>query len=134
MTLCLNDEISSLTCLSSPKKCHQLLAHSSAHTPQQIHFVLHNLARVSHWNNTHPYTQYGPSYHTTLPTHWAQQFLAPASSPTTYKAASTNYKPSNNDNDYSHPLGKFLIILLVEHYMNSYTSRMRYLRTRHYDF
>jgi hypothetical protein len=27
------------------------------------------------WTNTHPYTQYRPSYHTTLPSHWAQQFL-----------------------------------------------------------
>jgi hypothetical protein len=36
------------------------------------------------------------------------------SSPTTYKAASINYKPSNSDNDYSHPLGKSFMILLVE--------------------
>jgi hypothetical protein len=56
------------------------------------------------------------------PSHWAQQFLglkqiSPASSPTTYKAASSiNYKPSNNDNNYSRPLGKIFMIMLVEHF------------------
>jgi hypothetical protein len=38
----------------------------------------------------------------------------PPQPPTTYKAASTNYKPSNNDNNYSHPLGKSFVILLVK--------------------
>jgi hypothetical protein len=38
-----------------------------------------------------------------------------ASSPTTYKATSINYKPSNNDNNYSHLVGKSFIILLVKH-------------------
>jgi hypothetical protein len=31
------------------------------------------------------------------------------------QATSINYKPSNNDNDYRHPLGKSFMILLVEH-------------------
>jgi hypothetical protein len=45
---------------------------------------------------------------------WAQQFLSlkqfhlPPASPTTQKAASINYKSSNNDNNYNHPLGKSL--------------------------
>jgi hypothetical protein len=42
------------------------------------------------------------------------QFHLPPQPPTTYKAVSTNYKPSNNDNNYTHPLGKSFVILLVE--------------------
>jgi hypothetical protein len=38
-------------------------------------------AKLMHenWTNTHPYTRYGPSYHTTLPTtsHWAQEQAIP---------------------------------------------------------
>jgi hypothetical protein len=27
------------------------------------------------WTRLHPFTRYGRSYHTSLPSHWAQQFL-----------------------------------------------------------
>jgi hypothetical protein len=37
----------------------------------------------------------------------------PPHQPTTYKAASINYKPSNNDNNYSHPIGKSFIRLVI---------------------
>ncbi len=75
------------------------------------------------WTNTHPYTQYGPSYHTTLLSHaWGTTTLRfeihlprPHQPTTTNKAASINYKSSKNDNNYSHPLGKSFTILLVEH-------------------
>jgi hypothetical protein len=72
------------------------------------------------WTNTaQPYTQYGPSYHTTLPrqslgtTIPRFEIHLPPHQPTTYKAASINYKPSNNDNNYSHPLGNSFIRLVI---------------------
>jgi hypothetical protein len=52
---------------------------------------------------------------TTIPR--SEFHLPPHQPPTKPPPQTTVYKPSNNDNDYSHPLGKSFIILLVEHYI-----------------
>lgn len=55
--------------------------------PNRNSLLLYNMAYGKHaptdllrradenWTNLHPYTRFGASYHTTLPSHWAQQFL-----------------------------------------------------------
>ncbi len=107
--------------------------------------ILHNgqwnqlpywLTTLSWWEllgptHTHIHTQYVPSYHTSFP-HWAQQFLGLNftcldTSPTTYKATSINKKPSNINNDYSHPLRKSHTILLVECFVLVHTSHLHNL-------
>jgi hypothetical protein len=88
------------------------------------------------WNNTHPYTRYGPSYHTALPSHWAQRFLG-----LNFTCLLTNHLQSrlhklqaiqqrqrlqsSTRKKLYNPVGRTL-------YTSSYTSRLRHLCT-HYD-
>jgi hypothetical protein len=54
-------------------KCTNSLLYTMAYGPGSHIDLLHWAGK--NWTNTHPYTWYRPSYHTTLPNHWAQQFL-----------------------------------------------------------
>jgi hypothetical protein len=85
----------------------------------QLHYWLAMLSwqksdQHSHIPNTDPPTtpssQGSQSLGTTIPRF---EIHVPPRQPTTYKAASINYKPSNNDNNYSHPLGNSFIRLVI---------------------
>jgi hypothetical protein len=58
---------------TKPSNRHSLLLYNAAYGPLAPTDLLRRADE--NWTRTHPYSRFGPSYHTSLPSHWAQQLL-----------------------------------------------------------
>jgi hypothetical protein len=69
-TLSTNKSSSSTT---KPSNRHSLLLYNAPYGPLAPTDLLRRADE--NWTRSHPYSRFGPSYHTSLPSHWAQQLL-----------------------------------------------------------
>jgi hypothetical protein len=58
---------------TKPSNRHSLLLYNAAYGPLTPTDLLRHADE--NWTRSHPYSRFGPSYHTSLPSHWAQQLL-----------------------------------------------------------
>ena len=56
-----------------PSDFHARLLYDRIHSPYAPTNILHRADE--NWSRTHPYSRFGASYHTSLPSHWACQHL-----------------------------------------------------------
>jgi hypothetical protein len=83
------------------------------------------------WTRSHPYSRFGPSYHTSLPSHWAQQLLGLNLTITLHnhfrkriraiQSRHSRTQPPSSRTQYT-PRGR-------PFYTTPYTSRLRTMRT-----
>jgi hypothetical protein len=58
---------------TNPSNRHSLLLYNAAYGPLAPTDLLRR--PDENWTRSHPYSRFAPSYHTSLPSHWAQQLL-----------------------------------------------------------
>ena len=116
---------------TKPSNRHSLLLYNAAYGPLAPTDLLQRAD--DNWTRSHPYSRFGPSYHTSLPSHWAQQLLGLNLTVSlhrhfrqrilTLQSRHSQHRPTPSRHHYT-PRGR-------PFYTAPYTSRLRTMRTHH---